>query len=139
MLSWFSGSFLPSVCFRIYFYFLFFNFYNVVLVSAVQQHKLYGCTTTAVIIHISPLPPVLPPHPITEFQSGLPVLYSNVPPAIHFTHDSIYIYIDATSQPLKKKFGSVLVRCIYLEPAIQSKVSQKEKNRYHILMHIYEI
>ena len=26
-----------------------------------------------------------------------------------------------------------------LEPVIQSEVSQKEKNKYHILMHIYGI
>ena len=39
----------------------------------------------------------------------------------------------------KKKMGSVLVRCIYLEPAIHSEVSQKERNKYHTLMHIYEI
>ena len=26
-----------------------------------------------------------------------------------------------------------------LEPVIQSEVSQKEKNKYHILMHIFEI
>ena len=32
---------------------------------------------------------------------------------------------------------SVLVRWMNLEPVIQSEVSQKEKNKYHILMHIY--
>ena len=33
---------------------------------------------------------------------------------------------------------SVVVRCMNLKPAIQSKVSQKEKNKY-ILTHIYGI
>ena len=28
---------------------------------------------------------------------------------------------------------------MYLEPVIQSEVSQKEKNKYHILKHIYGI
>ena len=36
-------------------------------------------------------------------------------------------------------FESVLMRQINLEPMIQSKVSQKEKNKYHILTHIYGI
>ena len=34
---------------------------------------------------------------------------------------------------------SVLMRWMNLEPIIQSEVSQKEKDRYHILMHIYRI
>ena len=40
-----------------------------------------------------------------------------------------------------KKNGveSVLVRWMKLEPVIQSKVSQKEKNKYHVLTHIYGI
>ena len=36
-------------------------------------------------------------------------------------------------------FQSVLMRCMNLEPIIQSEVSQKEKYKYHILMHIYGI
>ena len=34
---------------------------------------------------------------------------------------------------------SVLMRWMNLEPIIQSEVSQKEKYKYHTLMHIYEI
>ena len=34
---------------------------------------------------------------------------------------------------------SVVVRRMNLEPVIQSKESQKEKNKYHILTHIYGI
>ena len=34
---------------------------------------------------------------------------------------------------------SVLVRWMNLEPIIQSEVSQTEKNKYCILMHIYGI
>ena len=34
---------------------------------------------------------------------------------------------------------SVLMRWINLEPVIESEVSQKEKDKYHILMHIYGI
>ena len=36
-------------------------------------------------------------------------------------------------------FESVLMRWMNLEPIIQSEVSQKEKDKYHILMHIYVI
>ena len=36
-------------------------------------------------------------------------------------------------------FESVLVKWMNLEPIIQSEISQKEKDKYHILMHIYEI
>ena len=36
-------------------------------------------------------------------------------------------------------FESVLMRSMNLEPIIQSEVSQKEKDKYHILMHIYGI
>ena len=34
---------------------------------------------------------------------------------------------------------SVLMRWMNLEPIIQSEVSQKEKDKYHILMHMYGI
>ena len=34
---------------------------------------------------------------------------------------------------------SVLMRWMNLEPIIQSEVSQKEKEKSHILMHIYRI
>ena len=37
------------------------------------------------------------------------------------------------------RFDSVVVRWVNLEPVIKSEVSQKEKNKYHILTHIYGI
>ena len=39
----------------------------------------------------------------------------------------------------KNAFESVLMRWMNLEPIIQSEVSQKEKDKYHILTHIYGI
>ena len=39
----------------------------------------------------------------------------------------------------KNTFESVLMRWINLEPIIQSEVNQKEKDKYHILIHIYGI
>ena len=37
----------------------------------------------------------------------------------------------------RNTFESVLVRWMNLEPVIQNEVSQKEKNKFHILTHIY--
>ena len=39
----------------------------------------------------------------------------------------------------RKIFESILMRWMNLEPNIPSKVSQKEKDKYHVLMHIYGI
>ena len=39
----------------------------------------------------------------------------------------------------RNTFESVLMRWMNPEPIIQSEVSQKEKNNYHILTHIYGI
>ena len=39
----------------------------------------------------------------------------------------------------RNAFESVLMRWMNLEPIIQSEVSQKYKNKYYILMHIYGI
>ena len=39
----------------------------------------------------------------------------------------------------RNTFESVLIRWMNLEPIIQTEVSQKEKDKYHILMQIYRI
>ena len=39
----------------------------------------------------------------------------------------------------RNAFESILMRWMNLEPITQSEVSQKEKDKYHILTHIYEI
>ena len=39
----------------------------------------------------------------------------------------------------RNAFESVLMRWMNLEPIIQSEASQKEKDKYCILMHIYRI
>ena len=49
-----------------------------------------------------------------------------------------YIYTMEYYSVIKKNaFDSVLIRWVNLEPIIHSEVSQKEKNKYHILAHIY--
>ena len=51
-----------------------------------------------------------------------------------------YIYTMEYYSAIKKNaFESVLMRWMKLEFIIQSKVSQKEKHQYSILMHIYGI
>ena len=39
----------------------------------------------------------------------------------------------------RNDFESVVVKWMNLEPVIQNEISQKEKNEYCILTHIYEI
>ena len=39
----------------------------------------------------------------------------------------------------RNTFESVLMRWMNLEPIIQSEISQKDKNKYYILTHIYGI
>ena len=51
-----------------------------------------------------------------------------------------YIYTMEYYSAIKRNtFESVLMRCINLELIIQSEVSQKEKDKFHILKHIYGI
>ena len=51
-----------------------------------------------------------------------------------------YIYaMEYYSTTKRNTFESVLMRCMKLEPVIQSEVSQKEKYKYHTLTHIFEI
>ena len=51
-----------------------------------------------------------------------------------------YIYtVDYYSAIKRNIFESVLMRWMNLESIILSEVSQKEKDKYHILMHIYGI
>ena len=51
-----------------------------------------------------------------------------------------YIYTMQYYSAIKRNaFESVLMRWMNLEPIIQSEVSQKEKDKYHTLMHIYGI
>ena len=47
--------------------------------------------------------------------------------------------VECYSAIRRNAFESVLMRWMNLEPNIQSEVTQKEKDRYHILTHIYGI
>ena len=51
-----------------------------------------------------------------------------------------YIYTMEYYSAIKRNtFESILMRWTNLEPIMQSEVSQKEKYKYHILTHIYEV
>ena len=51
-----------------------------------------------------------------------------------------YIYTMEYYSAIKRNiFESVLMKLMSLETIIQSEVSQKEKDKYHILMYIYRI
>ena len=50
-----------------------------------------------------------------------------------------YIYTREYYSAIKNAFESVLMRWMKLEPIIQSEVSQKDKDQYSILTHIYGI
>ena len=51
-----------------------------------------------------------------------------------------YIYTMEYYSAIKKNsFESILMRWMKLEPIIQSEVSQKDKDHYNILTHIYGI
>ena len=39
----------------------------------------------------------------------------------------------------RNTFESVVVKWMNLEPLLQSEVSQKQKNKYHVLTHIHGI
>ena len=62
------------------------------------------------------------------------------PSADEWIRKLCYIYTMKYYSAIKKNsFESVLMRWMKLEPIIQSKVSQKDKDQYSILMHIYGI
>ena len=51
----------------------------------------------------------------------------------------VHIHNEILSAIKRSTFESVLMKWMNLEPIIQSEVSQKEKDIYYILMHIYGI
>ena len=65
---------------------------------------------------------------------------SRCPSADKWIRELWYIYTMEYYSAIKNNaFRSVLMRWMNLEPIIQSEISQKEKQQYIILMHIYGI
>ena len=51
-----------------------------------------------------------------------------------------YVYTMEYYSAIKKNaFESAVMRCMKLDPIIQSEVSQKDKDQYSILMHIWNL
>ena len=99
-----------------------------------------------------PLLNIYPEETIIEKDTHTPVLITAVftiartwkQPRCSLTDEWIkklwYVYAMEYYSAIKRNtVESVLVCWMNLEPFIQSEVSQKEKNKYHILMHIYGI
>ena len=51
----------------------------------------------------------------------------------------VHVHVNGILIRKRNAFESVLIRWMNLEPIIQSEVSQKEKNKYCLLVHIYGI
>ena len=51
----------------------------------------------------------------------------------------VHLYNGILLSHKRNQFESVVVRWMNLEPIIQSEISQKKKDKYRILMHIYGI
>ena len=62
------------------------------------------------------------------------------PPTDEWIRKMWHIYTTKYYSAIKgKEIELLVVRWMDLESVIQSEVSQKEKNKYHMLMHIYGI
>ena len=79
--------------------------------------------------------------PDLQCLSGMPVLQHDHDDLFkNATCELWFIYTMEYYSAIKKNtFESVLMRCVNLKDIIQSEVSQKEKNKYCILKHIYGI
>ena len=54
--------------------------------------------------------------------------------------ETVYVYTTEYYSAIKRNtFDSALIRWMNLEPTVQSEVSQKEKDKYYVLMQIYGI
>ena len=77
---------------------------------------------------------------VALFTTARPWKQSRCPSIDEWIKTLWYIYTMEYYSAIKRNtFESVLMRWMNLEPIIQSEVSQKEKDKYHILSHIYGI
>ena len=99
-----------------------------------------------------PLLGIYPEETKTEKDTGIPLFTEALfiiaktwkqprcPLTDEWIKKSWYIYTMEYYSAIKRNASeSVQMRWMNLEPIIQSEVSQKEKEKYHILTHIYRI
>ena len=80
------------------------------------------------------------PLPLRDPRSFFSVLKQpRCPSADEWIRKLWYIYTMEYYSAIKNSFESVLMTWMKLEPIIQSEVSQKDKDHYSILTHIYGI
>ena len=80
------------------------------------------------------------PHSSVGKESAYTWKQSRCPSADKWIRKLWYIYTMEYYSAIKKNsFESILMRWMKLEPIIQSKGSQKDKDQYSILTHIYGI
>ena len=86
------------------------------------------------LLHLGPSPE------LNSFHSQNITLPCYFPSADEWIRKLWYIYtMECYSAIKNNSFESVLMRWMKLEPIIQSEVSQKDKDQYSILTHIYGI
>ena len=63
------------------------------------------------------------------------------PLVVYFIHsiNNVYVSMEYYSAIKRNEIELFVVRWMDLQSVIQSEVSQKEKNKYHMLTHIYGI
>ena len=99
-------------------------------VHGVSADKNTGVGSLSLLLGTLPDPGIEPGSPVLQVDSLSAELLGK--PIVYYT-------MKCYSVIKKNKFESVLVRWMNLEPIIQSKVSQKQKKKCSILMHIYGI
>ena len=146
----------PAFTGRLFFFFFFFSF-SFIFISwrLITLQCCSGfCHTLTWISHgVTCIPHPdpsshLPLYPITCTPVFIAALFiiartwkqPRCPSADEWMRKLWYIYtMEYYSDIKKNSFESVLMRWMKLEPIIQSEVSQKDKDHYNILTHIYGI
>ena len=75
-----------------------------------------------------------------QIHEAFPILQPRCPSTDEWIKKLWYIYTMESYSTIKRNtFKSVLMRWMNLESIIQSEISQKGKDKYHILTHMYRI
>ena len=116
------------------------------MITDVGDNMLELCNVSRAQLYLAALPPnlllwaelCLPPTSIFILKPRTPVPQDLIL-KVGFVKEVFAYTMEYYSAIKKNSFESVLMRWMNLEPIIQSEVSQKDKDQYSILMHIYGI